>query len=206
MIKKSALSYFKKAALFIGLCMVFTLFLSCSQSSDPVYTGEASDVVIIKVKGYDTPIKVQLCPDDAPITVANFKINVENGVYDGTLFHRVIKNFMIQGGDPTTAGKDKTQTITGEFSANGVENNLKHERGTISMARSYDNDSGSSQFFICHVTENCSHLDGQYAAFGYVLSGMETVDTIASVTTDYNDRPMIDVVIEYIVFEENYGK
>lgn len=178
-------------------------FFSCSdEPGEVVYTGDGSNIVIITVKGYEQPIKVQLCPEDAPITVANFKNNVEAGVYDGTIFHRVIKDFMIQGGDPKTAGKETTPTIKGEFSQNGVNNTLKHERGVLSMARGQDNNSASSQFFICHTTEGCRHLDGYYAAFGYVLSGMETVDLIANAITGFNDKPTVDIVIESIKFEK----
>ena len=193
----------KKISLILLVCIFAGFMFSCSEeAAEPVYTGEGGDIVLIKVSGYDEVIRVQLCPEYAPITVANFKNNVDAGVYDGTIFHRVIKNFMIQGGDPSTAGKERTETIKGEFSANGVNNPLKHERGVLSMARANDYDSGSSQFFICHTTGGCAHLDGSYAAFGYVLSGMDTVDAIAGVTTGYNDRPMIDIVIESITFEK----
>lgn len=193
----------KKISLILLVCMIALFLFSCSEKAgEPVYTGDGGDIVIIKVKGYDEAIRVQLCPEDAPITVANFKNNVEAGVYDNTIFHRVIKNFMIQGGDPSTAGNERTETIKGEFSANGVNNTLKHERGVLSMARGNDYNSASSQFFICHTTEGCAHLDGVYAAFGYVLSGMDTVDAIAGVTTNFNDRPMVDIVIESITFEK----
>ncbi len=135
-------------------------------------------------------IEIELYPDVAPITVKNFEKLVSEGFYDGLIFHRVIPGFMIQGGDPEGTGmggaKDR---IKGEFRANGVENDLKHTRGVISMARSFDPNSASSQFFIMHA--DAPHLDGQYAAFGKVVSGMETVDEIAAVPTDYNDRPKI---------------
>ena len=135
-------------------------------------------------------IKVELYPEIAPNTVASFVSLVSKGFYDGLIFHRVIPGFMIQGGDPTGTGmggaKDK---IKGEFAANGHKNDLKHTRGVISMARAYDPNSASSQFFIMHA--DAPHLDGQYAAFGKVVSGMETVDEIASVPVDYSDRPKI---------------
>ncbi len=134
----------------------------------------------INVKDYGT-IKVELDADTAPITVTNFVKLAEDGFYDGLTFHRIISGFMIQGGDPNgdgTGGAEKT--IKGEFSANGVENNITHDRGVISMARSQDNDSASSQFFIMHQAAN--HLDGQYAAFGHVTEGIEIVDQICEKT------------------------
>ncbi len=133
-------------------------------------------------------IELELYPEVAPITVANFEKLVGEGFYDGLIFHRVIAGFMIQGGDPQGNGMGGSRNkIKGEFRANGVRNDLKHERGVISMARSYDPNSASSQFFIMHA--DAPHLDGQYAAFGRVISGMETVDEIASIPTDYSDRP-----------------
>lgn len=125
-------------------------------------------------------IKLELYPEVAPITVANFEKLVREGFYDGLTFHRIIKGFMIQGGDPEGTGMGGSKdNIKGEFKANGVANNLKHERGVISMARSSDPDSASSQFFIMHA--DAPHLDGQYAAFGRVVEGIEVVDEIASV-------------------------
>lgn len=133
-------------------------------------------------------IKIELYPDKAPITTANFLKLVEAGFYDGLIFHRVIKGFMIQGGDPTGTGMGGAkEKIKGEFLANGVANDIKHVRGVISMARSKHPDSASSQFFIMH--EDSPHLDGQYAAFGKVVEGMEAVDEIAESETDYGDRP-----------------
>ena len=135
-------------------------------------------------------IELELCPEAAPKTVENFESLVKEGFYDGLIFHRVIKGFMIQGGDPLGNGMGGAdENIKGEFRANGVQNNLRHERGVISMARSWDPNSASSQFFIMHA--DAPHLDGQYAAFGKVVSGMEAVDEIASVPTDGNDRPKI---------------
>ncbi len=125
-------------------------------------------------------IKLELYPEVAPITVANFEKLVKEGFYDGLIFHRIIKGFMIQGGDPEGTGMGGSkENIKGEFRANGVANNLKHERGVISMARSSDPNSASSQFFIMHA--DAPHLDGQYAAFGKVVEGIEVVDEIASV-------------------------
>ena len=137
-------------------------------------------------------IDIELYEDKAPITCANFKKLVSEGFYDGLIFHRVIAGFMIQGGDPTGTGcGGSNEKIKGEFLANGVKNDISHERGVISMARSQMLNSASSQFFICHA--DAKFLDGQYAAFGKVVSGMETVDEIASVKTDGRDRPMIDM-------------
>ena len=149
------------------------------------YNGKTTNVEI-DVKDYGT-IKVALYDELAPITVENFVGLVNKGFYDGLTFHRIIEGFMIQGGDPLgtgTGGSDKN--IKGEFSANGVENNLSHTRGVISMARSQSFDSASSQFFIVH--EDSTYLDGQYAAFGMVTDGMDVVDKVAKNTpvTDSN--------------------
>ena len=140
-------------------------------------------------------IDIELYEDKAPITAANFKELVSNGFYDGLIFHRVIAGFMIQGGDPTGTGCGGSgKNIKGEFSANGFNNPISHERGVISMARSQNFNSASSQFFIMHA--DGKFLDGQYAAFGKVISGMETVDEIAGIKTDYSDRPVIDMRIK----------
>ncbi len=137
-------------------------------------------------------IELELYPEAAPITVKNFLKLVGEGFYDGLTFHRVIPGFMIQGGDPLGNGMGGAdENIIGEFSANGHNNPIKHERGVISMARAYNPNSASSQFFIMH--KNAPHLDGQYAAFGKVVSGLEVVDEIASIPTDYSDRPKIAV-------------
>ena len=133
-------------------------------------------------------IELELYPEAAPKTVANFLKLVGQGFYDGLIFHRVIPGFMIQGGDPQGNGMGGAkENVIGEFKANGFDNPIKHTRGVISMARAYNPNSASSQFFIMHA--NAPHLDGQYAAFGKVVSGMEAVDEIASIPTDYNDRP-----------------
>ena len=152
--------------------------VSSVDADDPYATGVHH--ATIEVEGYGT-IEVALNANVAPITVSNFCHLVEDGFYDGLTFHRIIEGFMIQGGDPNgdgTGGAEKN--ILGEFSDNGVENNIPHVRGTISMARSSDPDSASSQFFIMH--ETTPSLDGQYAAFGNVTSGMEIVDAICENT------------------------
>ena len=135
-------------------------------------------------------IELELYPEHAPKTVANFEKLVNAGFYDGLIFHRVIRGFMIQGGDPQGTGMGGAkEKIVGEFRANGHNNTLKHTRGVISMARAFDPNSASSQFFIMH--EDAPHLDGQYAAFGKVVSGMEVVDEIASIPVGPSDRPRI---------------
>ena len=137
-------------------------------------------------------IDIELYEDKAPITCANFKKLVEGGFYDGLIFHRVIAGFMVQGGDPTGTGcGGSDENIKGEFLANGVKNDISHVRGVISMARSQNFNSASSQFFIMHA--DGKFLDGQYAAFGKVVSGIEVVDEIAGVKTDFRDRPIIDM-------------
>ena len=146
-------------------------------------------------------IKLELYPEAAPITVQNFIDLVNKGFYNGLTFHRIIEGFMIQGGDPSGNGTGGPgYSIKGEFRANGVNNPIKHERGVISMARSMNPNSAGSQFFIMH--QDAPHLDGQYAAFGKVVEGMDVVDEIASVPTDYADRPFEKVVIDTITIEE----
>ncbi len=150
-------------------------------------------MVIIEMEN-GKKIKLELYPDVAPITVENFEKLVNSGFYNGLTFHRVIPGFMIQGGCPEGTGMGGPGWhIKGEFLANGVKNDLKHTRGVISMARSGMPDSAGSQFFIMH--DDAPHLDGQYAAFGKVIEGIETVDEIAVVDTDYSDKPPTPQVI-----------
>lgn len=145
-------------------------------------------------------IKLELYPDKAPITTANFLKLVGQGFYDGLLFHRVIKGFMIQGGDPEGTGMGGAdEKIKGEFLANGIPNDIKHVRGVISMARAKHPDSASSQFFIMH--KDAPYLDGQYAAFGKVIEGMDAVDEIAETETDYGDRPVKEVRMKKVYTE-----
>lgn len=146
-------------------------------------------------------MKLELYPEAAPITVENFVKLVKQGFYDGLIFHRVISGFMIQGGDPQGTGMGGAkEKIKGEFLANGVNNPIKHVRGVISMARSQLPNSASSQFFIMH--QDSSYLDGQYAAFGKVVEGIEAVDRIAAVKTDFTDRPVEPQIIKKIYIEE----
>ncbi len=145
-------------------------------------------------------IKLELYPEEAPITVANFEKLVKENFYDGIIFHRVIWGFMIQGGDPNGTGMGGSkEKIKGEFLANGVPNRIKHVRGVISMARTMDPNSASSQFFIMH--KDAPHLDGQYAAFGKVVEGIEVVDEIASVETNAYDKPLVPQRIKTITID-----
>ena len=145
-------------------------------------------------------IKAELYPDVAPISVANFLSLANSGYYNGLIFHRVIKDFMIQGGCPKGNGTGGPgYCIKGEFTANGVPNSLNHERGVLSMARTAIPDSAGSQFFIVHA--DSPHLDGQYAAFGKVAEGMDVVDEIASVRTDYNDKPRQPQVMKSVTVD-----
>jgi peptidyl-prolyl cis-trans isomerase B (cyclophilin B) len=145
-------------------------------------------------------MKAELYPEIAPNTVNNFISLVKQGFYDGVIFHRVIPGFMIQGGDPKGSGiGGPGYSIRGEFTANRFPNNLKHARGVLSMARTMAPNSAGSQFFIMH--EDSPHLDGQYAAFGKVIEGIEAVDRIANVRTDYNDKPRIPQVMKKVTVE-----
>lgn len=213
----------KLTALFLSVAMCGTLLAGCGSSkSDEAQASDTNETtaeettdasseedtelltglhhVTIDVKDYGT-ISLELDADTAPISVTNFINLAKDGFYDGLTFHRIISGFMIQGGDPKgngTGGSD--QTIKGEFSENGVENNISHVRGTISMARANDPDSASSQFFIVH--EDSTFLDGQYAAFGHVTDGMDVVDAICentpvqdnNGTVKADDQPVITSV------------
>lgn len=202
----------------IALLLVLSLcvcFAGCGKKAEEKNEDPASETVYVdptevthrvemKVTDHGI-IKLELYGNAAPITVENFVSLVKEGFYDGLTFHRVIEDFMIQGGDPEGTGMGGSdKTIKGEFSANGVENNISHERGVISMARSYVYDSASSQFFIMHKTN--TGLDGQYAAFGRVTEGMETVDSIAEKTPIVDDNGTVleskQPVIEYIKIVE----
>ncbi len=168
-------------------------------SADKISVSETeTNYVIIDIKDYGK-ITVRLYDNVAVETVKNFKKLVSDGFYDGLTFHRVIKDFMIQGGNPKGDGTGGSpDKIKGEFLYNGYSNFLSHKRGVISMARSSEYDSASSQFFIMH--KDNTGLDGQYAAFGYVVNGIEVVDAVAAVTTNNNDKPATDVVINSIKF------
>ena len=158
-------------------------------------------MVIIEMEN-GKKIEIELMPEQAPNTAANFKSLVADGFYDGLCFHRVISGFMIQGGCPDGTGTGGPgYAIKGEFSANGVDNSLRHEKGVISMARSASHDSAGSQFFIMH--EEASFLDGQYAAFGRVVSGQDVVDEIATVDTSAADRPLTPQIIKSMTLSDD---
>lgn len=147
-------------------------------------------------------ITLELDRSAAPKTVENFEKLVKEGFYDGLIFHRVIRGFMIQGGDPTGTGMGGAkENIVGEFALNGRQNPISHVRGVISMARAQDFDSASSQFFIVH--EDATYLDGQYAAFGRVVDGMDVVDEIANVPTGYMDRPRTDIRMKKVTLVDD---
>lgn len=162
-------------------------------NNNPIVTFEMKD---------EDKFYVELYPEVAPNTVNNFISLINKGFYNGLCFHRVIEGFMIQGGDPKGNGTGGPgYTIRGEFTKNGFKNNLKHKRGVISMARSMMPNSAGSQFFIMHA--DAPHLDGQYAAFGQVIDGMDVIDKIAEVNVDYNDKPLRDQVIKSVTVDTN---
>ena len=156
---------------------------------------------IVTIKMFDgSVIKAELYPEIAPNTVSNFVSLVEKGFYNGLIFHRVIPGFMIQGGCPNGNGMGGPgYEIPGEFMANGFQNDLKHTRGVLSMARAMDPDSAGSQFFIMH--EDAPHLDGQYAAFGQVLEGMDVVDKIAATKTGWGDKPLTPQIMKKVTVD-----
>lgn len=202
----------KKLLTFILLACLLLLPLTSCSSNGKFNTGKCYKEALPTADGETNFVQIQICddayivvelyPDIAPITVANFKKLVAEDFYNGIIFHRVISGFMIQGGDPLGTGMGGSdETIKGEFFANEVQNDLSHERGVISMARrDNDNNSASSQFFIVH--QNYPSLDGNYAAFGRVVAGMETVDAIASVKTSDSDKPLVDITITSMEFVE----
>ena len=202
---------FKKGAVLVGISAMLISLVGCTNNNT---SGQKNDeeiettvestgelpIATIKIKDFGT-IKAELYPDKAPNTVNNFISLANSGFYDGLIFHRVIKGFMNQGGDPDGVGTGGPgYSIKGEFSNNGYTNNdLKHTAGVLSMARANDPDSAGSQFFI--MAEEASYLDGDYAAFGKVIEGMDVVNDINSVQTNSNDKPLKDVVIESITVD-----
>jgi peptidyl-prolyl cis-trans isomerase B (cyclophilin B) len=192
---------------FVVVIIAAALFVSGCGTGNKAESGSnidqaASDynpIVTITMEDNEE-IKIELYPTVAPNTVSNFVSLIENGFYDGLTFHRVIPGFMVQGGDPDGVGTGGPgYAIKGEFSSNGFENNLTHERGVISMARSMDPDSAGSQFFI--MVEDAPHLDGDYAAFGQVISGMDTVDKIVQVDRNSQDKPLQDQIMVSVTVE-----
>ena len=189
--KKLLVMLIAAALMLAGLAMAEPADSEAAASENPVATIEMENGGVITVELY---------PEIAPNTVANFIELANSGFYDGLIFHRVIPGFMIQGGDPQGTGMGGPDyTIKGEFAANGIENDLSHVRGVISMARAQAYDSAGSQFFIMHA--DADYLDGQYAAFGMVIDGMDVVDEIAAVETGANDKPVEDVVIKSITVD-----
>lgn len=180
----------------LSLLAIIVVLTGCGTTKETQeavdYASKVKENPIVTITmSNDEKIVIELEPTVAPNTVANFIALVKDGFYDGLIFHRVIPDFMIQGGDPKgngTGGPD--YSIDGEFTSNGYENNMKHERGVISMARSDDPNSAGSQFFI--MVKEASHLDGKYAAFGKVIAGMETVDAIVGAERDATDKPLED--------------
>ncbi len=191
----------RMAALTLALLLLLLPFLASCRKDRKEYkkTNEPTDLVCISVKDYGS-IVIELYPEIAPITVANFKSLVAAGFYTESSFHRIIDDFMIQGG--RSASGERAETIFGEFTSNGHRNDLLHTRGVISMARTSYPNSASSEFFIVQ-TKHASWLDGDYAAFGKVISGMKLVDRIAGVDTNASDAPEDDVIIREIYFVKN---
>ena len=200
-----------KRLLCIALCLILLGTMGCTSGEKNKTEEETmhSEYPIATITMKDGGvIKLELYPKIAPESVKNFISLANSKFYDGLIFHRVIRGFMIQGGCPKGNGTGGPgYNIKGEFSANGVDNSLSHERGVISMARAMAYDSAGSQFFICHA--DSQFLDGQYAAFGKVIEGMDVVDAIASVKTNSQDKPLQDQVIDSIrvdTFGVEYGE
>lgn len=181
----------------IALILVIVLLAGLSFGYFKKATMEVKNpVATMEVENFGT-IKIELYPELAPETVSNFIALSNRGFYDGLTFHRIVKDFMIQGGDPEGNGTGGPgYSIAGEFTKNGFKNDLAHTEGVLSMARSQNKDSAGSQFFI--VTKDAPHLDGQYASFGKVIKGMDVVHKIENVETDSNDKPVKSVVIDSI--------
>ena len=204
----------KKYFLYVILAIVTLVLAACgsdknstsNNGSEEVVTNEnyeenvtENPVATITMESGDQII-IELMPKIAPNTVANFISLAQEGFYDGTIFHRVIPGFMVQGGDPTGTGMGGPEyAIAGEFSSNGFENLLAHERGVVSMARAQNPDSAGSQFFI--MVETATHLDGEYAAFGKVTQGMDVVDRIVSVERNANDKPLQEQKMKTVVVD-----
>ena len=210
----------KRYFIYVSIVLMTLVLVACNSnensSSKDALNNESASSEAISNKNYqenvtenpivtitmesDEQIVIELMPKIAPNTVANFIILAQEGFYDGTIFHRVIPGFMVQGGDPTGTGNgDPGYSIAGEFTSNGFENSLAHDRGVISMARSKNPDSAGSQFFI--MVETATHLDGEYAAFGKVIEGMEVVDKIVSVDRDARDKPLQEQKMKSVVVD-----
>ncbi len=198
----------KLSGLIITLCLslIFLAGPGCAGKKEPDLHGyepspEVTDTVALLMQGAQEAVIIELRPDKAPLTVANFQDLIAAGFYDGLTFHRVVADFVIQGGDPLGNGRGGPgYAIKGEFSLNKISNDLNHERGSLAMARSSDFDSAGSQFYIC--LRDLPSLDREYAVFGKVVAGMTVVDKIAAVKTNGNpeNRPMQKQIIEKIIF------
>ena len=185
---------FRALALCTAGVLACAVLTACGDKGDSSSQTSAADT--------DKKFVITLYANDAPITCENFEKLVKEKFYDGLTFHRVVDGFMAQGGDPNGDGTGGSkETIKGEFSANGVENSLSHTRGVVSMARSAMPNSASSQFFIMH--QDAPHLNGQYAAFGKVVEGMDVVDEIAAVDVNFNDKPLVDQVMKKVTLIED---
>ena len=196
-----------KKILCLALCLLVLGTMGCGKNNSEEENVSNYPIATITMANGGV-IKLELYPEIAPESVKNFISLANSGFYDGVIFHCVISGFMIQGGDPLGIGMGGPgYCIKGEFALNGVENNLSHERGVISMARAMNYDSAGSQFFICHA--DSAFLDGQYAAFGKVIEGMDVVDEIAAVKTNANDKPLTDQIMESVrvdTFGVEYGE
>lgn len=194
----------KRALLTAAMMLLMTGMAGCgnTQTSDPA--GEvAEQSAASEITLNDKQFVITLYPEYAPITCENFENLVKDGFYDGIVFHRVIEGFMAQGGDPTGTGMGGSdKNIKGEFKENGVDNQLSHTRGVVSMARSNDPDSASSQFFICYTDDSIPYLDGKYAAFGKVTEGMEVVDNFIKVGLDMSSMGELSVPKSPIVMDK----
>ena len=182
----------------LSLVLLLLVLSLCAFSEDTAFNVTHTGKMVING---DKEITFELYGEEAPLTVENFVTLVKEGFYDGLTFHCIIAGFMIQGGDPLGTGTGGSEnSIKGEFPSNGVQNNVVHTRGVLSMARAQDPNSASSQFFIMH--QDAPHLNGMYAAFGSVTSGMEVVDEIVTVPTDFMDYPKTPVIITSITIDE----
>lgn len=199
----------KKRMMFMFLIVLVLIIYGCqsdvennNESNNTTNNNDEEKPLVTMTMEDGGEVEIELYPNKAPNTVNNFIALIEDDFYDGLIFHRVIPDFMIQGGDPEGTGMgDPGYSIKGEFSSNDFDNDLKHEPGVLSMARSQDPDSAGSQFFI--VTGDGSHLDGDYAAFGKVIDGMDVVEDIEAEETDNNDKPNTDQVIESMSVDLN---
>lgn len=199
----------KKRMMFMFLIVLVLIIYGCqsdvennNESNNTTNNNDEEKPLVTMTMEDGGEVEIELYPNKAPNTVNNFIALIEDNFYDGLIFHRVIPDFMIQGGDPEGTGMgDPGYSIKGEFSSNDFDNDLKHEPGVLSMARSQDPDSAGSQFFI--VTGDGSHLDGEYAAFGKVIDGMDVVEDIEAEETDNNDKPNTDQVIESMSVDLN---